>query len=273
LICLTGDVHHMSMRSTDQGHLKGTEVDASLRYMEIAESFGVKATLFVTGKCVREETDSLVKLSENKALEIGGHNYNAFRPLLPYQASGVLLKRKNGPAFVQKRDIAKTVRIIHDKLGVKITSWRDHGYRHDRNTPKLLKACGIENFSDVRSSEDMAPYKDEGLNHFPINVLPDHDHIFHGSYQEGPVVTSGRKPKSLLIYGAGRMDADDWLETVRRQVEKIEDKGGVATLLVHPACMEICEDFMYFKKLCGFLSGYKTIKMGDAGGHYNEDAI
>ena len=40
MICLTGDVHHMSLKTRDQAHLSGTEMEAALIYMKIARKYG-----------------------------------------------------------------------------------------------------------------------------------------------------------------------------------------------------------------------------------------
>lgn len=262
MICLTGDVHHMSMQSFDQAFLPGTEVDAALKYAQIASQFKLKVTLFITGKCVEEEHAKLAILSRYKNVEFGGHNYNAFRPLLPYRLSHLILNRKNGPAFIQKRDIQKTSKIIKEKLGVKIDSWRDHAFRNDANTKKLLFSYGIKYFSDFRSPSTVLPFNDKSLCHFPINTLPDHDHIYHGSFQDRSPKDRHRL-KNRSPFGMGRMDIKDWLRVVKKQVDNISKQQGVATLLVHPGCMEIGDNFETFMALCSFLSGYESITMNE----------
>lgn len=260
MICLTGDVHHMSMRGLDQFLLRGTEVDASFRYIDIASRFGINVTLFVTGRCVAEEHRRLAALAACGEIELGGHNYYAFKPLLPYRVSQLLLRRRNGPAFLQKREIDSTIKIFKEALSVDIVSWRNHGYRHDVNTRKLLFSSGIKYFSDIRSSTLLAPYWEGGLIQVPINVLPDHDQIYHGSFQDRSpahqVAVRSRSP-----FGRGRMEIADWLETIKQQIESIIAKGGLATLLVHPACMEISDNFKTFAELCGFLATFQTVTM------------
>lgn len=261
MICLTGDLHHMSMKGSDQNYLRGTEVDAAIRYVEIANRYGINSTLFVTGRCVEEEHRKLTQLAQFNTVELGGHTYNAFKPLFFYRTSSLLLNRKNGPSFVQKIEIQKTVDTMKNRLGGKVQSWRDHGYRNDVNTRKLLFAAGIRYFSDARSAKAILPYKDEGLVHFPINVLPDHDHIYHGAYKYISKTENSRK--KTHYFNESRMDIKAWFDLVKLQIEKIEKKNGIATLLVHPGCMEIADDFKIFAELCHYLSNFDTIKMSD----------
>ena len=263
MICLTGDVHQMTMHSSDQAYLRGSEVDAALKYVEITRRFNIKSTLFVTGRCVEEEPRRLYNLANCDGVELGGHNYNAFKPLLPYRLSQLLLNRKNGPAFIQKRDIEKTIKIIKDKLGIEIKSWRDHGYRYDSNTKLLLFSAGIKYFSDLRSNDRLLPYIDAGLWHFPINVLPDHDHIYHGIYKRKRSNRYRELEKSRSPFGVGRINVNDWLKYVKIKVEQIVEQQGIATLLVHPSCMEVVDNFTAFTELCRFLSSFETNKISD----------
>lgn len=59
------------------------------------------------------------------------------------------------------------------------------------------------------------------------------------------------------------MTIEQWLEIVKNQVKEIIDNGGVATILAHPACMEIADGFKTFKKICKFLSKYRNIRMNE----------
>ena len=45
-VCITGDVHHMSMETRDQEYMTETEVEAAIEYAEIAAEFDVPVTLF-----------------------------------------------------------------------------------------------------------------------------------------------------------------------------------------------------------------------------------
>jgi len=260
MICLTGDVHDMSLKTKDQIYLSGTEVDSANRYLQIAEEHDVNITLFITGRCVDEEPSKIREISKNDNTELGGHTYNCFRPEILYKFSNKFLGLRNGPAFMQKRDIRKTISVFKTSLGLKPLSWRDHGYRHDRNTVRMLKKTGIRFFSDEVTPDCTRPFEIDDMCHVPINVLPDHDYIYHGSRMPGTFNENNLLSRPFRSKG---MSVDDWFRVVKEQVKKITSSGGLATILAHPACMEISDNFKTFEHLCGFLSEYETIKMKD----------
>jgi hypothetical protein len=104
---------------------------------------------------------------------------------------------------------------------------------------------------------------DEGLLHLPINVAPDHDHIYHGVYEER-VSKDHASAMTRSPFRVGRMEVRDWLQLVVRQVTKVIEQGGVATLVAHPACMEIADNFKTFSELCSILSGFESIRISEA---------
>jgi len=261
MICLTGDVHDMSLKTKDQSYLSGTEVDSAHRYLQIAEEHNVNITLFITGRCVDEEPSKIREISRSDYTELGGHTYNCFRPAVLYKFSTKFLNLRNGPAFIQERDIRKTISIFETQLGHRPLSWRDHGYRHDRNTAGLLKKTGIRYFSDDVSPEHNTPYNLDNLCHVPINVLPDHDYVYHGSRMPGTFNENNLLSRPFRSKG---MSIDEWLRVVMKQVKMITSSGGQATILAHPACMEISDNFRTFNQLCAFLSEYESIRMKDS---------
>lgn len=265
MICLTADVHHMSMNGDDQKYLRGTEVDAAQRYIGIIANYEIKTTLFLTGKCVLEEKEKIRNLLSISNLELGSHTYRAFSPRFPYRLSYRLLNRKNGPRFFQKYEIEKALSVFRTELNYHIVSWRDHAYRYDRNTPDLLKEAGIKYFSDIASPHYVEPFLKGELFYVPINVLPDHDYVYHGGRQPGAF------NEDILMKTAFQtraMYAKKWLVEVKEQIEKIVKAGGLATILAHPSCMEICDDFITFEMLCRFISQYETIYMKEIGQKY-----
>lgn len=244
MICLTGDIHHMGMKTLDQRYLTGTEADAALRFMDIADRYGLKATLFATGKLFPEDPRTMEKLTGYPNLEVGGHNYYAFKPRLPFKILKRVAGLANGPYFFQSHEVARTIRTITGTTGKPVLSWRNHGYRNDRNTAAILARQGIRFYSDEVAPEKSHPYRKNGLTIVPINVSPDHDTIAHGGLTAGSTV-------------------GQWLETVKGQIEAIAAGGGVATILAHPACMEIADDFKTFRQLAQYVSQYKSLFMNE----------
>jgi len=263
MICLTGDIHHMSMRTPDQRCLSGTEARAAREYVRIARSRGLKLTLFVTGRAAVEEPDALREIGRTPGVEIGGHGFSGRRPRWLYEVVfRRLLGRQNGPRFYQEREIRKTCLVLERLLGTPPRTWRNHAYKSDRNTAPLLAARGIELVSDEidLAAEGPRPL-DSGLVSLPLNVWPDHDTLAHGPYagilRKTPPALRANPPLAYQEAGA-------WLKAVRGQVEAIVRAGGVATLLVHPACMEAADGFVTFAALCDFLSARPSVTASEA---------
>lgn len=267
MICLTGDVHHSTLRSNDLPYCKTTEVDAALEYARIASDHGLKVTLFCTGLCAKEAPKLIEKLTKMDNVEIGGHNYFAFKPRLPFKLYYRLTGLKNGPYYYQAWEVRKTKQVLKQVTNSEITSWRDHAYRHDKNTRKILASINIKYFSDPLSNDMGQPKWNTGVIDVPINTLPDHDYVYHGGRQPGSFDEESLRNS---VFKTGAMAPADWLEKVKNQIIRIEEFGGVSTILAHPACMEVMDDFKTFEKLCQFINQYKTVFMREIGETYAE---
>ena len=258
MICLTGDVHQAG--TGDAYHSRFSEVKIAKKYLEIANKKSLKVTLFFTGRTFEKEWDDIKPLLEYSNLEIGAHTYNALRPTKIHWIFKLLTGSYYGPYLFQKIDVARTLRIITEKTGRNIVSWRTHCYASDKWTYEILPKFGIRVVSDEVKNVPYPRKMDNGLISLPINVLPDHDHIFHGirtpSYVRKELYPDGLSSESYNVR--------EWLEIVKWQVKNIDEKGGIATLLVHPICMQVIDRLESFKKLCDFLSDYDGIFVRDA---------
>lgn len=256
----------MSLQTKDQEYLGESEPRITETYADIAEQNDLKVTLFVTGKALEEEPDVFQRLVRQDHIELGGHNYYAFKPRWLYNwVFHRLLRRRNGPAFFQNWEIRKTIEQFQQTTGVQIRAWRDHAYRHDEKTYRLLADNGIEVVSDEVGPNWTAPYlHDEDIISLPVNVMPDSDHMYHGYFT--PETT---KDWSLQRsnFSPDTMWPEEWLERVKKQVTSIIKQGGTASLLVHPAPMKIVDNFETFNKLCSFLSQFDCEHVTEAAHH------
>ena len=50
MVCVTGDVHQRSYRGTDTPFSPFSEVELAIKYANIAARYGIRITLFFTGK-------------------------------------------------------------------------------------------------------------------------------------------------------------------------------------------------------------------------------
>ncbi|MEK6590949.1 MAG: polysaccharide deacetylase family protein [Nitrospinota bacterium] len=279
MIFLTGDVHFKNKRLfTEQKFMAITEVEASNKYIQIVHKYGIKATLFFTGKSFEEEADVIKDILKFKNLEIGGHTYNAYQPDILYR----LLRKFNPPLppFIkggeggimewwQERDVVKTIQAIKKVSGENIVSWRNHAYRFDKYTYRILKKYGIKVVSNDVAPQKKIPEKiliqrvhdeNDALISLPINVMPDHEHLYHGEkkYRKGVKESFGHYSQGIFYF------IDKWFEIIKGEIESIEKENGFATILAHPSCMEISDEMETFDKLCSFLSQYKTAFVREA---------
>jgi hypothetical protein len=252
-VCLTGDVHHASLDSRDQDYLDPTEVEAAIEYADLAASHGVPVTLFVTGKAATEEPDAVRRLAERDNVSIGGHGFHANDTfvhrgwhLLEAATSG-LVGSWNGPRWFQEREIARTVEAFN-QLGIDIESWRNHAYRHDEHTNELLGAHGIGHVSNAVGPDERVRLED-GLTVVPVNTPPDHEHVYHGF--RTPEFVADRSFDGP--FGSESWPVDKWVDRV---LDRLDEPGvsSAMTVLAHPACMKIADDFGGFDRLCGFVS-------------------
>ena len=250
---MTGDVHHSSLKSDDLSFCKGSEIDAAISTAEIASDFNIPITLFFTGKCAEESPKKLEKIANIKNVDIGGHNYFAFNPRILFDGYYYLTGLKNGPYIYQWVEVGKTKKALQKVCKIKLMSWRDHAYRHDKNTRKILKSHEIQYFSDVLSNNRGQPQRNGGIIDVPINILPDHDYVFHGSRTPDTI-----NPEILLKtqFATPPMYKEAWLKKIKKEIKYIISENGVATILTHPACMEVFDEYETFKKLCNFLKNY-----------------
>lgn len=253
-VCVTGDVHHMSMGTRDQEHMDRTEVERALEYVEIAHSHDLPVTLFVTGRAAVEEADGVARLAATDGVEVGGHNYYAHGTLAHKLFRGVT-GSWHGPKLAQRWEIGRTLDAL-EGVGADVTAWRDHAYRRDGNTLDLLAEQEITHFSDDVGPDERVR-EEAGVTVVPINTPPDHDHVFHAfrtpefvdeSDFEGP-------------FGAEAFPVAEWCDWVLDHVATRVEEGEPATILAHPACLALADGLATFERLCEELAAYETVPM------------
>lgn len=253
-IVLTGDVHH-TIGSGDQQFIQQSEASLSVSYARIAASYDLKVTLFFTGRAIIEDSEDAKPLLSMDNVEIGGHGWNAFRPRWWHRMMNLLTGSPHGPAPLQRRMIQRTCRTIEQYTRRPVRSWRNHAYRCNQDTPWVLHNAGVVTWSDYVQPEKPGPFRHEsGIVVLPINTLPDHENLLHGARTPERVNKEGRESS---------YSPDVWSNMVRDQIKAIAGDGGIATILAHPICMSIVDNFTTFERLCEFLSHYDSLSAGD----------
>jgi peptidoglycan/xylan/chitin deacetylase (PgdA/CDA1 family) len=249
-VCLTADVHNSSSRGWEQRFLPDDEITILAEYLSIAAKYEVPVTVFVSGLAAVQGAPRLRALTARYDVELGGHWFDAFPWRVPYGVWGRLFGRPRGPAWWQRREIRRTVTAIETATGVRIQAWRDHAYRRDRNTYRLLASAGLSAVSDEVARDALRPRLSDGLLSVPINVLPDHENIRH-------------LPPHAGTSFPGSFSAAEWTVLAVKDVDAIVARGGVATILAHPTCMKLSDKFVSFHVLCAALARHPCVRMSE----------
>ncbi len=274
MLCLTGDVHHSSLKINEQKYIKDpgdSEVKIACRYVKLIEAAGLTYTLYVTGKTLKEEWETFRPITDSPAVEIGGHTYAGLpRNFLKRVQScftgypTISHSFSHGSYTKQKRDITKTIDIIREKTGRKITAWRSHGLVRDNNTYRILQKAGIRYISDSTDWASLYPETTkEGLISHAINVIMDHDHIYHAHRTKEYVERQKRNWTYTCDPTKESYTIEEWAEILKKQVAEREAAGGLVTVLMHPICMYTSDEFETAKKLFEFFSQFTTIRASD----------
>jgi len=272
MICLTGDIHHDSLRTNEQMFVKEqgldvTEVGSSAAYVRLCEKYNVKCTLYTTGKTLAEQWEEFMPIAESPVAEVGGHTFagvprSLLSRLWAALTGGISASHghSHGSYARQRRDAKRMMDIARERLGKEIVSWRSHGLVRDANTDKILSQMGIQYISDELNWEKVLPERlADGLISHPMNVITDHDHIYHAHRTKEYV----EKQKENWPYADDpTMEShpiEEWGWIVEEQVRHIEENDGLATVLMHPFCMHVADEFVTMERLLKVFAQSKTI--------------
>jgi len=280
MICLTGDIHHDSLCINDQKYIpKGlTEIRIADMYLDILQSYNVKATLYTTGLTLVEQWKDFKRTAESPLIEIGGHTFSGLpRPFFSKLKSAfgittVSHADTHGKKKAQARDIKKMIDIVHKCMGKKLLSWRSHGLVRDEHTYGILAENGVRFISDEINWNKLLPEKlPSGLISHPLNVIMDHDHLYHAHRTPEYVVQQQLNWPLKEDPTSESYSIEEWGELVEKQVSDIEAKGGVATVLMHPLCHYLADKFKTAERLIKIFSRYKNIFAYETGGYIKSD--
>jgi Polysaccharide deacetylase len=248
-VVLTGDVHQW-IESADRAYAKERESELAVEYARIAARHGLKVTLFFTGRAVIEDPSSVRALLDEGNVELGGHGWDSFRPAWRYQILRRLFGSPHGPRVAQSRMVLRTCATIERVTGRRVHSWRDHAYHFDSYTPQVLADAGVRVWSDEVDPLRPGPYRHiSGIVSLPINTTPDHEHVYHGGQSVATVSVDRRSQYS---------SPDAWRAQVLRQTASLVERGGTATILAHPLCMKVFDDWRTFELLCSSLASFHS---------------
>jgi len=264
MICLTADLHHMSLNTGNQQHSDKTEMSLAGEFVKMMETRNIKGTFFITGRSFEEEWTEVRPIAESPNIEIGGHTYEAFEPALLHRIWMKLTGNYNGPYAYQYRDTKKTIDIILKKTGKRITTWRNHMYMHGPNTEKILSKLGIKICSDGVKKENHTLIKDaSGLFNLPINIIPDHEHIIHAERTPEWIEQWQKRYKWSDDFGPESYYIEEWTEMVLEQLQANESEGKLSVLIIHPITMYLADEFKSVQRILDYIATRQSVFMGD----------
>jgi hypothetical protein len=265
MICLTGDLHHSSLCTGNQQHADTSEIRIAVDFLRRVEEAGVKTTFFISGRSFEEEADDLRPIIESPLVEIGGHNYSCLTPTWLHRVYKKTTGSYNGPRFIQRRDALRTMEIIRNHTGRTIRAWRNHMYMHGPNTEEVLSACGIDICSDgVRAASRGPEWHPAGIWNVPLNVIPDHEHIYHAERTPEWVDAWVERYGWSDDFGSASYPVEEWADLVLEQLRQHEQRGTVATMIIHPITMYLADGFRSFERILDYIAGRPTAFISEA---------
>lgn len=265
MICLTGDIHHASLGTGNQQHCDLSEVEVAARYLRLLEEREIRVTFFISGLTFVEEWPEIAPIVRHPLVEVGGHTWSCFTPAIVHRVSKKLLGSYNGPPWLQRWDAKRTIQSIEDRTGKRIRAWRNHMYMHGPFTERVLSGLGIEVCSDgVRKDVRGPEWHPAGIWNFPINVIPDHEHLYHAERTPEWVERWRRRYNWSDDFGAESYYIDEWVDLVLAGIERNEARGAISNIIVHPITMYLCDRFSGITRILDFLRDRETVYMSRA---------
>ena len=264
MICLTADLHHMGLKTGNQMHSDKTEMSLAGEFVKMMESRDIKGSFFITGRSFNEEWDEVKPIVESPNIEIGGHNYEAFKPELLHRIWNKLTNNYNGPYAYQYYDTKKTIDTIYAKTGKRINIWRNHMYMHGPNTEKVLSSLGIEVCSDGVKKDNFSLQDDvTGIYNLPINIIPDHEHIIHAERTPEWIEQWQKRYNWSDDFGPDSYYIDRWAKLVIEQLKENETNGKLSVMIIHPITMYLADGFKAVQTILDYIQTRETVFMGD----------
>jgi hypothetical protein len=254
----------MSLKTGNQAHSDRTEMSLAGEFVKMMESRDIKGSFFITGRSFSEEWEEVKSIVQSPNIEVGGHNYEAFKPELLHRIWNKVTNNYNGPYAYQYYDTKKTIDIIHAKTGKPINIWRNHMYMHGPNTEKVLSRLGITVCSDGVKKNNFSAQQDvTGIYNLPINIIPDHEHIIHAERTPKWIEQWQKRYNWSDDFGADSYYVEEWANMVISQLKENEKQGKLSVMIIHPITMYLADKFQAVTRILDYIKTRETVFMGD----------
>jgi hypothetical protein len=136
-------------------------------------------------------------------------------------------------------------------------------YMHGPFTEDVLVSCGIKICSDgVKRASTGPVLHPSGLFNFPLNVMPDHEHLYHAERTPEWVDAWVRRYHWSDDYGPASYHVEEWTDRVIDELRKHEAEGVLSNMLIHPITLYLCDRFRSFERLLEVIASAQTVHMG-----------
>ena len=264
MISITSDIHHQGLQTGNQKHSDITEVQTAVIMHRLFKQFNIKATYFISGKAFEDQWEELKNICNDPSFDIGGHNYYCFKPELFHRITNKLFNSYNGSKGYQRWETKKTQRIIKEKIGRDCIFWRNHMYMHGKYTDDVLKELGIKVCSDgVKKDSNGLDLVSNDYFHFPINIIPDHEHLIHAERTPEWIEDWVKRYNWSDDFGSDSYPVEVWREILINQVKENEKNGILSNIIIHPITMYLCDNFKSLEIILDELKEFQFVNFSD----------
>jgi hypothetical protein len=97
----------------------------------------------------------------------------------------------------------------------------------------------------------------------PINVMPDHEHLYHAERTPEWVEQWVRRYNWSDDYGPDSYCIEEWTERVLDELREHEQSGVLSVVIIHPITLYLADRLASFERILDFISSCDTVKLGD----------
>jgi hypothetical protein len=111
----------------------------------------------------------------------------------------------------------------------------------------------------------MGPIRHEtGLWNFPLNVIPDHEHIYHAERTPAWVRKWQERYNWSDDFGPDSYFVDEWVDRVLDCLERNEARGAVSNMILHPITLYLADRFASVHRILDFLAEREVVHVSEA---------
>ena len=103
-----------------------------------------------------------------------------------------------------------------------------------------------------------------GVLNFPLNVMPDHEHLYHAERTPEWVARWVKRYNWSDDYGSESYFVEEWTDRVLEELREHEAAGIDSNMLIHPITLYLCDKFKSFERILDFIESKETGHIAEA---------